>query len=58
MNNEEVIENLQARLNILSSVMVEMFKVVAIHLPSTNDSFIGITKQWEEAEIKFPLPKD
>jgi len=58
MDNEEIIKNLQARINIMSNTMVEMFKVVAVSLPSTEPVLRELVRVWEEAEKDSPLPLD
>ena len=55
MTKDEEIKNLTIRLTILSNVMVDMFKVVAAHIPATNTHFESIVKQWESIEDRYPL---
>lgn len=56
--NDKDIENMGVRLNLMSNVMVEMFKVVAAHIPATNGHFADIVKRWETIEDQFPISQD
>ena len=58
MTDKETIKNLSIRLILLSNVMTDMFKVVAQHIPVTNESFKSIVIQWELIERQYPLANE